>query len=199
MHPYTQLVVDLVKTTDRLYQLPRIDYYTFRDKWLPLFNASSNNGLSPLGEWIQGVAYGNAYMEVEVVKGGRIVQDELFPDYTTIEGGEVMFIVPSILNRDLQVSLVNDRVIDNVVVEAQRLREKLVVEGENFYNTEFLNNISIEEVGNPKLLEKMNEIFEHFGIKRTTQMESSNKTESSNIVENPSSETTNNDLLDLDF
>ena len=51
MHPYTKLITDLIKESPNLYDRPRLDYYEFRDRWLPLFNKDSNDGFAPLGEW----------------------------------------------------------------------------------------------------------------------------------------------------
>lgn len=200
MHPYTQLVVGLIKETDSLYDKPRLDYHEFRDRWLPLFNKDSHSGLAPLGEWIQGVARGNAYMEVDIVKGGSTKPDEMYPPYTTVEGGEVMFTVPGLLNRDIEVKLDNGRDIASVMAEANARGQVLTAAGVAMYKAEIQDRLQIEVPVDPLLFEKMNEIFEHFGIKRTSQREDGEKkTEASNNVVNSDIGKIDNGLLDFEW
>ena len=199
MHPYTKLITDLIKESPNLYDRPRLDYYEFRDRWLPLFNKDSNDGFAPLGEWVQAVGRGNSFMEVDIVKGGRTIPDEMYPPYSTVVGGEVMFTVPPILNRAVEISLESGRVLDNVVIESQKRREGFFAAGEQYYKDEMINGVKITVPVDPLLFEKMNDIFEHFGIKRTTFRDSEKKTEVSNTVDSNTAGKIDNDLLDFSF
>lgn len=199
MHPFTKVIVDLVNESPALYDRPRLDYFEFRDRWLPLFNKDSNTALAPLGEWIQGVARGNGYMDVDIIKGGRAIPDEMYPPYMTIEGGELMFTVPGILNRAIKVELDSGRVLDNVLTESQRKREGHLVAGEKYYNEEFIDKLNIGVPVDPMLFEKMNEIFKHFGVERTTFKTVEKTTEASNNVDNSAAGKIDNDLLDFEF
>lgn len=174
MDPFTKSIIGLINTSGGLYTLPRVDYHEFRTRWLPLFNAESNpNGYAPLGEWVQQVARGNSFLGVEVVKGGMKVVDEMYGGYT-IQGGEVMFVVPPILNRDIKVKLDADKKdteIDDVLIKGDAISKTMAVAGKRYIENNLINKIQIDIPVDPRLSEKMDKIFEHFGVKRTKHIE----------------------------
>lgn len=198
MHHYTKHVVGLLKTSDGLFTKPRIDYYEFREKWLALFNAASHeDGIAPLGEWVQAVARGNPFMPVDVYKGGQVVIDELFPEYTTIAGGELMFTVPPVLNNQIQVNLKDGKTIDDVAITADAMSKRMAIAGDRFIEKNLLGNVKVQVPVDPHLSEKMDKIFEHFGVKRTKQMD--NVTEESKPIETQPLQSLDNNDLDFDF
>lgn len=198
MHHYTKHIVSLLKTSDGLFTKPRIDYYEFREKWLALFNAASHeDGLAPLGEWVQAVARGNPFMPVDVYKDGRVVIDELFPEYTTIEGGELMFTVPPVLNNQVQVNLKDGKTIDDVAITADAMSKRMAVAGDRYLEKNLLGNVEVQVPVDPRLSEKMDKIFEHFGVKRTKQMD--NVTEESKPIETQPAQSLDNNDLNFDF
>lgn len=197
IHRNTQTVIDFLKTSDGLYTKPRIDYHEFRDKWLALFNADSNEGLAPLGEWVQAVARGNPFMEVDVYKDGHTVADEIYPEYTTVSGGTFMFTVPPVLNNQVKIKLKDGNSIDHVAITADAMSKRMAVAGNRYIEKNLINNIDIEVPNNPQLSSKMDAIFEHFGIKRTTM---GNKvTEESKPIETQPLQSLDNNDLDFDF
>lgn len=198
LHQHAKIVVDMIKETKHLYQLSRVDYYEFRNRWLALFNYGNLEGHAPLGEWVQEVCRGNAFMEVEVVKDGQKVPDELHPGQYTIRGGKVMFTVPPILNRNIEVKLEGDKSIDNVVITAQRKREVVAAAGENYYK-QAVAGLIVEVPVDPKLFERMNDVFEHFGVKRNLPNSSNNTTTPIHTTEDKPEEKIDNDLLDFSF
>ena len=198
MHHYTKHIVSLLKTSDGLFTKPRIDYYEFREKWLALFNAASHeDGLAPLGEWVQAVARGNPFMPVDVYKDGQVVIDELFPEYTTIEGGELMFTVPPVLNNQVQVNLKDGKTIDDVAITADAMSKRMAVAGDRYLEKNLLGNVEVQVPVDPRLSEKMDKIFEHFGVKRTKQMD--NVTEESKPIETQPTQSLDNNDLNFDF
>lgn len=200
LHQQTKLMLELIKGSGGLYEKPRIDYYEFRNRWLPLFNYGFESGQAPLGEWVQQVCLNHAFMDVDVVKGGRKIPNPLYPGNFTIEGGEYMFTVPPVLNRDIVVELKSGRTIDSVVVNAQRQREVLAKSGDALMNKEIVNGVSISIPVDPMLFERMNKIFEHYGVQRTLPTGITKNTEKSNhTTEAAPEEKIDNDLLDFNF
>lgn len=198
LHQQTKMMLNLIKDSGGLYEKPRVDYYEFRNRWLPLFNYGFEEGQAPLGEWVQQVCLNHAFMDVDIVKGGRKVPNQLYPGTFTIEGGEYMFTVPPILNRDIVVDLKSGRTIDAVVVNAQRQREVLAKSGDALMKKEFVNGISISVPVDPMLFERMNKIFEHYGVKRNVPESVPKNTENSNhTTEARPEEKIDNDLLDF--
>ena len=202
--PYTQHILGLIKTSDGLITRPKIDYVEFREKWLPLFNAASNDGLAPLGEWVQCIARGNPFMPVDVIQGGHIILDELYPEappgqppFTTIEGGKLMFTVPPILNNQIQVSLKDGRGVDNVAIQADAMSKRMAVAGERYLQKNLIDNLKIDVPVDPELSKKMDKIFEHFGIRRTHQID--NVTEESKPIEIKPEEQLSNDDFNYDY
>lgn len=195
---YVQHMTDLIKGAGTLYEKPKIDYYTFRDNWLALFNATAHDGLAPLGEWVQGVCRGNPFLSVDVIKDGQTVSDDLFPGRTTVVGGQYMFTVPPILNREIDVKFKNGKQLDNSVVEASEISKRVANAGQRHFRDNVLNNIIIDVPVDPGLSEKMDAIFEHFGVKRT-HFNEKNTEQSKSIETKAATNTTSNDDLDYDF
>lgn len=196
-HFYTDHTVRLLKESPTLYDRPTVDYYEFRNKWLALFNANSNQGLAPLGEWIKEVAWGNPFMPVDVIKDG---QSEYDPRYECerLIGGTLMFTVPPILNNNIKISLKDGREVDHVVTHASELSKRMAVAGDKYLQKNLLDNIKIDVPVDPQLSQKMDKIFEHFGIKRTHHLDKKDTEQSKPIEQNPVQSLDNNDL-DFDF
>lgn len=178
-----------------LYDHPRVDYYEFRDRWLALFNANSNAGLAPLGEWVQAKCYGNAFIPVDVIKDGVTVPHGLLEGQYTVQGGELMFTVPPILNNKLDVNLADGRTIDGLTLQSQELSKRMAVAGSNFHKKNIQDNLVFEVKDPQRLMREMDKIFEHFGVKRTHQIDGQVSTNVPNATEdNPGLRTSNDDL-----
>ncbi len=177
-----------------LYDRPRIDYYEFRNNWLALFNADSNTGMAPLGEWVQAKCNGNAFIGVDVIKGGRVVPHGLNEGQTTVIGGEYMFTVPAILNNDVEVKLKSGKSIDGVAIQSQEISKNMAVAGSNYYKKNMLDDLIIEAPNATRLEREMDKIFEHFGVKRTKQLSKVSTDEPNRNEDNPELRTSNDDL-----
>lgn len=200
LHAHAKLMVDLIEQSGGMYTRPRVDYYEFRNRWLPLFNYSSNKGLAPLGEWIEQCCQRSAFMDVDVIKNGKKIPDPLHPGMFTIEGGTYMFTVPPILNREIIFETESGKTVDNILITAQQKGKVIAAAGTRHLEANLINGLKIDVPVDPGLFERMNKIFEHFGVKRTVAPGVDKKTESSNhTTEDPKADKIDNDLLDFSF
>lgn len=195
--PQVQQMLNLLSSADALYDKPRIDYYEFREKWLPLFNAASHTGLAPLGEWVQAVARGNPFMPVDVIIDGQTIPDGLNPSLNTVTGGKLMFTVPPILNNQIQIKMKDGQDMDGAIVKAGELGKRMAVAGARSFEKNVVDNIKVEVPADPGLSKEMDAIFEHFGLKRSNSV--SNPTEAPKSIETPQANNIDNSDLNFDF
>ncbi len=196
LHPMVSRILNDVKESG-VYNKPRVDYYEFREHWLALFSAASAGNLAPLGEWIQTKCGGNGFLEVEVIKDGTPVPDEDRWGQTTYVGGELMFTVPAILNNNIKVKLKNGKDIASATIHANELGKRIAVAGSNYLQKHVVEALQVDEDDPGLLSNRMDQIFEHFGIKRKKSMEVSTE-EPIPTEENPELRTSN-DMLHFDF
>lgn len=134
------------------YQRTRIDEATFKNRWLPLFNAASHEGLAPLGDWVQQVA-GNPFREVEVIKDGN-----------------VLFVVPPILNSNIDIFKAEaDIYLDTELDTARREGAHFAIKGKRHFETAVLNNLN-KDLQPSDYSTRMDKIFEHYGLTRTKKI-----------------------------
>ena len=195
--PQVKHMLDLLSSADGLFVKPKIDYDVFRDKWLPLFNAASHDGLAPLGEWIQAVARGNPFMPVDVIRGGHTTTDELYPDFTTVVGGTFMFSVPPILNNQIQIKMKDGQDMDSAALKAGEIGKRVAVAGQRSFEKNVVNNIQVEVPVDPGLGRAMDSIFEHFGLSRSNAI--AKTTEAPKSIETPKASAVDNNDIDFDF
>ena len=196
LDPYTAHILEQLKGQD-LYTKPRVDYDEFRNNWLALFNYNTKDNMAPLGEWIQAKCRGNPFLAVEVVKGGSIIPDPLYDGQTTIDGGKVMFVVPPILNNNIEVKLKSGKNISRVSTQGAALGQRLAAAGNNYFEKNIVQDLVIEVEDATRLSRQMDEIFAHFGIKRKNSVQVSTK--APNVTEDNPALRTSNDDLDFNF
>lgn len=201
----TQHTLGLIKAANKsggLFFQPSVDYFEFSQRWLPLFNAAAHEGgLAPLGEWVQEVCRGIPFTRVHVIKGGSKVYDNLYNTYV-IEGGELMFTVPPILNREVDIKLKSGKDLDVVATESRAISQRMAVAGDRHFRKNLIDGIEISNVASQNLCESMNKIFEHYGLKRVLQkdlLDKTKDTKSPKHIERKETEILDNSDINFDF
>ena len=135
------------------YERSTISEAVFRHKWLPLFNATSHEDLAPIGDWVQQVAL-NPFREVDVIKDG-----------------EVVFVVPPMLNSQIDVFKDGtDIYLDTELDSIRREAAHFAIKGERQFEDKIIGNLKVD-VEPSDYSQRMDKIFEYYGIPRAKRLE----------------------------